>query len=322
MTEVPALREERDGKLYSVTKQTDHGCEGYSCLWFNQGCTPGCDKCEGPASDPSKPSCDLPASFEPWIKWDQQEYITYGKGAPDDLFKYSPWRSPGEAPVTNSCGLAAGTTMENGAGVGVPPPGFKNGSPGTDLPPSQLTKWTVGDRAEVSFGLWANHGGGYQYRLCPADSSLDEECFQKMPLGFATNKQTLYWTEGPKKGSELEIEAVRLAARDGSVWTKNPIPAFACPNGGVQIQGQSGCKGPQFPSPFGADGDQFWGFSDYDIGTGESNHHFLPYIQDTIVVPDVKAGHYVLSWRWDCEQTPQIWNSCADILITRPDVHV
>merc|ERR1711862_321068 len=28
------------------------------------------------------------------------------------------------------------------------------------------------------------------------------------------------------------------------------------------------------------------------------------------------AGTYVLSWRWDCEETDQVWNSCADIVIT------
>ena len=26
-------------------------------------------------------------------------------------------------------------------------------------------------------------------------------------------------------------------------------------------------------------------------------------------------GDYVLSWRWDCEQTPQIWNTCADLTV-------
>lgn len=33
------------------------------------------------------------------------------------------------------------------------------------------------------------------------------------------------------------------------------------------------------------------------------------------VPPGLHPGEYVLSWRWDCEQTPQIWNSCADIRV-------
>lgn len=39
-------------------------------------------------------------------------------------------------------------------------------------------------------------------------------------------------------------------------------------------------------------------------------------VEDSIVVPsDIPAGEYVLGWRWDCEQTTQIWASCADISI-------
>jgi len=34
--------------------------------------------------------------------------------------------------------------------------------------PSQVT-WKAGETVEVAWALQANHGGGYQYRLCPAD---------------------------------------------------------------------------------------------------------------------------------------------------------
>merc|ERR1711879_146109 len=37
---------------------------------------------------------------------------------------------------------------------------------------------------------------------------------------------------------------------------------------------------------------------------------------DKLEVPeDLPKGNYQLSWRWDCEQTPQVWNSCADIIV-------
>ena len=42
-----------------------------------------------------------------------------------------------------------------------------------------------------------NHGGGYQYRLCAlppeeADfSELTEECFQKTPLDFVEDEQSI-----------------------------------------------------------------------------------------------------------------------------------
>lgn len=40
-------------------------------------------------------------------------------------------------------------------------------------------------------------------------------------------------------------------------------------------------------------------------------------IVDTLRVPaDTVPGEYVLSWRWDCEGTAQVWNACSDITIT------
>jgi len=36
--------------------------------------------------------------------------------------------------------------------------------------------------------------------------------------------------------------------------------------------------------------------------------------RDLVAVPeDLEPGQYVLSYRWDCENTPQVWNSCANI---------
>jgi hypothetical protein len=39
-------------------------------------------------------------------------------------------------------------------------------------------------------------------------------------------------------------------------------------------------------------------------------------IEDSVVVPtDIAPGDYVLGYRWDAEQTSQVWASCADITI-------
>jgi hypothetical protein len=39
-------------------------------------------------------------------------------------------------------------------------------------------------------------------------------------------------------------------------------------------------------------------------------------LEDGLHVPvDIAAGEYVLGYRWDCEMTSQIWQSCADITI-------
>merc|ERR1712179_868838 len=38
-------------------------------------------------------------------------------------------------------------------------------------------------------------------------------------------------------------------------------------------------------------------------------------VMDEINVPN-QPGEYVLGWRWDCEETDQVWASCADVVIT------
>merc|ERR1719265_2097776 len=38
-------------------------------------------------------------------------------------------------------------------------------------------------------------------------------------------------------------------------------------------------------------------------------------IVDKVVVPQVPPGDYVLGWRWDSEQSSQVWSVCADVTI-------
>ena len=48
---------------------------------------------------------------------------------------------------------------------------------------------------------------------------------------------------------------------------------------------------------------------------------FMFSIMDKVEVPaDIVPGEYVLSFRWDCEQTPQIWTNCANIKIVSDKV--
>ena len=38
--------------------------------------------------------------------------------------------------------------------------------------------------------------------------------------------------------------------------------------------------------------------------------------KDLVEVPEsLEPGEYVLSFRWDCQESPQVWNSCANIHI-------
>jgi hypothetical protein len=108
-------------------------------------------------------------------------------GAADDWYYYSPWRHPGDAPVFDSCGMAGGHKPPNGGfgGIYVNTTHAKLGDKGTEVLPATPSgaTWKAGDSVEVAWTIEANHAGGYQYRLCPADSKLDEDCFQKTPLG-------------------------------------------------------------------------------------------------------------------------------------------
>ena len=67
--------------------------------------------------------------------------------------------------------------------------------------------------------------------------------------------------------------------------------------------------GPQFPAP--APG--LMGYGESYLAPGQP--HFLFTVMDQVEVPQVSPGQYVLSFRWDCEQTSQIWTACANINI-------
>ena len=56
--------------------------------------------------------------------------------------------------------------------------------------------------------------------------------------------------------------------------------------------------------------------------TYNPQHHLVAWgtlgdwsVVDHLRVPAIAPGDYVLSFRFDCEQTPQIWQQCADIRI-------
>lgn len=59
------------------------------------------------------------------------------------------------------------------------------------------------------------------------------------------------------------------------------------------------------------------GISGYTGTYPPVGHTGLPFsIVDKVEVPkELEAGDYLLSWRWDCEQSHQIWQNCADVRI-------
>jgi len=344
------------GAMYEPLPRSSRGssfmgpsCSGGSCLFFVEGTGIGCDTVAGktnlgstifgPCKDGRK------SAAKPTIPFRDGELGTYNvRGArpihPTTWLDWSnlrPWRFPGSAPVLDPCGVAGGGFHDGKPRNGARPPwGIPIGTFGSTLPPLiKETVWIAGTEAEVAWGVQANHGGGYQYRLCPADAELTEECFQSNPLAFVGDTQWLqYGPDGLDRRNRTEIKAHRVSegvVPNGSTWTRNPIPAC----GDSIYAGACDIHRPrplhcthagQFPPPApGAHG--FGGaaclFEARDLKFhercrcsaqefGEKSLQFG--IVDKVRVP-LEPGKYVLSWRWDTEQTPQVWGQCADVTI-------
>lgn len=293
------------------------GCDAAACMWFNQGCCIGCDACVDTFNNflNFTSACGLkeaPVTLP--------HYARTLKNFKDvlDFTRHHPWRSPGSAPVLDSCGLSGGSYDNNdvAGGYGNATIARKQGARGSELP-ALHSKWTLqwqaGTAVEVSWGVSANHGGGYQYRLCPADEPLTEECFQKTPLAFSGSKSWLRW----KDGHEVEIDALRVTEGTfpaGSEWSRNPIPTCGGTESGFGTNTPAGCPEPQFPPPAGCN-ETCWGYQpDPQFPTVKTAE--MPAIVDKVLVPaDLPPGSYVISWRWDCEQTPQVWSACGDVMV-------
>ena len=342
---------------------------GQACYWFSNGCTIGCDACDGTTNhvghggqqflymglnasqikeanltigNPFEPApgtmvlegsyefnitsnCAAPATkatvCDPRLRTCNTQAAC---GGPDDFYYHSPWRAPGSAPVVDACGSAGGRFP----GQGIGPAGaqfqnsslFSQGDAGSTIPkgPSAAT-WKAGEAQEVGWTVMANHGGGYAYRLARADEPLTEANFRKLALDFVGDS-ALRW--GGDKAAQLAFDAkargweTRVGTTPaGSTWRKNPIPS-----------GLWQREGPAFAPVCDESEDCIRGFS-HGLGapqgtckcSGYSNNGpLLPNLEvvDEVMIPaDLAPGDYVLQWRWDCEESDQIWASCADVTV-------
>lgn len=298
------------------------GCPAGSCHFFTNGITIGC---EGTGRDWDFPhdhsNCeDAP---EPTIKFEEKHLRTVGfedMYKDNDYTKHNPWRYPGSA-KSKPCGLAGGWYDGPGTEENTPPGGVPVGTPGTDLEPLlDKTQWVIGSEVEVAWGINANHGGGYQYRLCPAQSEITQECFERTPLAFVGETQWLQYGLGFDRDSRVEIPAVSVGGDRvipvGSTWRRNPIPPCKGSTSGGAYN--VSCSGPTFdPAVEGA-----WGYGAGGIvhNTSATKEDILKArfdfgVVDMVAVPNVPPGDYVLQFRWDCEAFSQVWESCADVTI-------
>ena len=300
-------------------------------MWFNQGSTIGCPKATGNSGYPTDPP-DCKDHAKPTIKFSDKGLRTYALDAVyrlDDYTKYHPWRYPGSSPVLDPCGLAGGWFYPgiDFAG-GWSPPGVLQGAEGSRAPfnstLSTKTRWVAGSIAEVAWGITANHGGGYQYRICRNDGGdRNETCFQKTPLKFVGETQWIQFGHGMDRNNRTEIPAVTvtgdMVVPVNSTWRRNPIPPCNTPLSGGAIV--TPCLGPTFKPPIPG----LYGFGPGACGSSTRTCNLKQFrkrnfdfgIVDKVEVPDVPEGEYIVSFRWDSEQTNQVWNSCADVTIVK-----
>eukprot|EP00041_Stephanoeca_diplocostata_P018737 m.395630 g.395630 ORF g.395630 m.395630 type:complete len:268 (-) comp21104_c0_seq1:75-878(-) len=232
----PRSRNSIDYTLGIPFKKTSSPCanvtgapcnNGQAAFWYSQGCFIGCPTCDHISGRRQTDLCKLGA--KPTINNPKFRSLNRDQEAQSkfDIYQHNPWRWPGNAPVANPCGLAGGTPWGwdvSEEGVYYNTTYAHHGMAGTDLPelPTGVV-WTLGLEAEVTWAVKYNHGGGYQYRLCPAEEELTEACFQRHPLEFVRNKQALVFANGtrfPINGTFIDQGTVP----EGSTWSMIPLP--------------------------------------------------------------------------------------------------
>jgi hypothetical protein len=147
---------------------------------------------EQPCSWFSQPT-EIPG--DPTLPDYARTYNTKVNSGPDDWSRKMPWRAPGSAPVLGSgCGVAGGgpLLLPNGGNAA---PGYAQGADFLTIPQSaDPTVWHRGNAQEVSWALWANHGGGVSWRLCKKSENVSEDCFARNSLEFVGDQNWIRYT--------------------------------------------------------------------------------------------------------------------------------
>ena len=303
-----------DGTPCACRNGTEVCASAQTCLWFSVGCTIGCSECDGGDQGAANPNSMDRCGSGMKATINDPKHRTVNReakaGSADDWTKFNPWRAPGNAPIYDPCGRASGSYQATpGKGEFTDTEYAKLGDLGSRVLPKYDTGtvWEVGSTVETMTSFRANHGGGYQYRLCPLESNLTEACFQQTPMPFAGNSKLMI-----SDGSIIELDSVDVSDGTlpvGGTWRMLGIPDVA----GAAVKGwafEPPCREPGYP-------DNPPAFPDQGNCTGDWTHNITMY--DYLTVPGhLQPGEYVLGFRWDCETSAQVWQSCADVKLTAP----
>jgi hypothetical protein len=159
-------------------------------------------------------------------------------------------------------------------------------------------------------------------------SPASQDCFQQTPLEYSGQLQWLQWDDNATR--RTPITAVRTAAGTHparSTWTRNPIPACGTADGGALTENErpASCQGAQFAPPLpGVYG--YYAATPYEQAARPWGRRALTHwsVVDEVKVPDSLGDgcpawgcDYILSFRLDSEQTPEVWTMCADVKIVK-----
>jgi len=265
---------------------------------------------------------DLPSNVSAKQIVDMMDSVDSALNEKKDVWVARPWRSPGAAYIDSPCGVFDGN-FRGCPGVGKNPVFYPFGTcPGggqsygpkaetLNFPDLVETTWAPGSVVEVGWSVAANHGGGYSYRLCKLSEggkpALTEECFQQTPLDFVGNTSWIqYKSDTSSRKAFTAVRTSQGTTPENSQWTKNPVPPCQGADGGLAVAklydpSTHACV-PQFPPPVP------------DI-LGFSHTQFPKFVVvDLVKIPEhLPAGKYVLSHRWDTEQSMRVWATCTDI---------
>jgi hypothetical protein len=314
------------------------GANGQACYWFSNGASIGCAvpnaKTRGPIPTcPCNETCathfdGMCARKEDTCGAKAQATICDPKlrtvntgaecGSAQDYYYYSPWRAPGSSGVFDSCGLAGGHTGDCPkddpsacfGGHYVTTRHAKQGDPGSRLAPRPTsTTWVAGESVDVAFTMMANHGGGYQYRLCPAGEPLTEECFFRRPLEFSGRSSFRWDASNGQGGRRVYFDGDYVSTGTlpaGSTWAKNPLPRNDVHNTLAGFAPK--CEERQECDVYSRDKQNC-------LCSGMWGPYNVEVVDQVLLPADLPAGDYVLGWRWDCEESNQIWASCSDVTV-------
>jgi hypothetical protein len=83
---------------------------------------------------------------------------------------------------------------------------------------------------QAAFTLNVNHGGGYQYRMCPYSEgkAMTEDCFAQHPLKFADGSHTVRFADGSKDIQIPAVDVTEGVVPIGAAWRRIPIPSCNC----------------------------------------------------------------------------------------------